>query len=477
MIQRVREEEMAVPEGGVRDTLDVTALIDRANIGAFHLRIIVLCAFVALLDGADTTSIAIAAAALAGKVAVQMSDFGVIFSAGTLGAMAGAMAFGPLADRFGRKRLLLVATVMFGAFTLLTAHAETYGSLMAFRFLAGLGLGGATPCFLALVSEYVPSRVRSTAVTVLFAAFPLGITLGGFLNSYLVAAFGWEAIFHVGGILPLLVAAVMAAVLPESPQFLIQRRKASIAAARIVRRLVPGADAARLAVASKQLAGVPVKHLFLEGRALATVLLWIPFFTAFGVLSVAVFFTPALLRTAGVPAAAAAGALVNAFHGLGALVGMAIAGRLVERYGAARALGTALLLGAGCTALLGFAVGSVPLAATATALVGLFLGIAGSGSIAVATLIYPPAIRATGIGWGIGMGRAGQVAGPLAASWLLVHADGRQMLLAMAAMLLASIIAVVLLGRSPSSAGVARPVLATDPDAPRPFELRRSSKH
>jgi AAHS family 4-hydroxybenzoate transporter-like MFS transporter len=239
---------MAEPEGGVRDTLDVTALIDRANIGAFQLRIIVLCAFVALLDGADTTSIAIAAASLAGKLAVQMRDFGVIFSAGTLGAMVGAMAFGPLADRFGRKRLLLVATVMFGAFTLLTAHAETYGSLMAFRFLAGLGLGGATPCFLTLVSEYVPSRMRSTAITVLWAAFPLGITLGGFLNSYLVAAFGWEAIFHVGGTLPLLVAAVLAAVLPESLQFLIQRRKASVAAARIVGRLAPSADAAHLTV-------------------------------------------------------------------------------------------------------------------------------------------------------------------------------------------------------------------------------------
>jgi MFS transporter, AAHS family, 4-hydroxybenzoate transporter len=468
---------MAVSEGDVRDTLDVTALIDRTNIGAFHLRIIVLCAFVALLDGADTTSIAIAAAALAGKLAVQMSDFGVIFSAGTLGAMVGAMTFGPLADRFGRKRLLVVATVMFGAFTLLTAHAESYRSLMAYRLLAGLGLGGATPCFLALVSEYVPSRMRSTAVTVLWAAFPLGIALGGFLNSYLVAAFGWEAIFHVGGILPLLVAAVLAAVLPESLQFLIQRDDASIAAAGIVRRLAPGAEGARLTVASEQSAGVPVKQLFLEGRALATVLLWIPFFTAFGVLSVAVFFTPGLLRTTGVPATAAAAALVNAFLGLGALVGMAIAGRLVERYGAVRTLGTALLLGAGCTALLGFAFGSVPLAATATALVGLFLGIAGSGSIAVATLIYPTAIRATGIGWGIGMGRGGQVAGPLIASWLLTHADGQQMLLAMAATLLASILAVVLLGWSASSAGISRAIAATDPDVPLPFDLERSSRH
>src|SRR5206468_11858188 len=123
-------------------------------------------------------------------------------------------------------------------------------------------------------------------------------------------------------------------------------------------------------------------------------------------------------------------------------------------------------VGSACTVLLGFGVTSVPLAATATTLVGLFLGVAGSGSIAVAAAIYPTAIRATGIGWGIGMGRAGQVVAPLIASWLLAHGDGQQMLMVMAAMLLASTIAVLLLARSAGLAGVARPVVVTGSGTP-----------
>ena len=456
-----------MPERNGADTVDVTALIDRGNLGGFQFRILVLCGLVAVLDGADTTAIAIAAAAIAGKLGVPMSDFGLIFSAGTLGAMLGAMAFGPLADRFGRKRLLLVTTVMFGVFTLLTAHADTYGHLMACRLLAGVGLGGATPCFLALVSEYVPSRMRGSTVSALWAAFPLGIMLGGFLNSYLVAAFGWESIFHVGGALPILVAAILGLALPESLQFLILRRSDRTKALAIVGRLAPGAagTTVRLAVTSQQAPGVPVKHLFAEGRAANTLLLWVPFFMAFGGLAVVVFFTPALLRSAGVPAAASAGALVNGFHGLGSLVGMAIAGRLIDRYGPSLILGTGLVLGAMCTVLLGFGVGTVALAATATALVGLFLGIAGSGSIAIAALIYPAAIRATGIGWGIGMGRGGQVVLPLIASWLLTQGDGREMLLVIAAMLMTSIAAVFLLGRL---TGQTRLVVAGGPDTASP---------
>jgi AAHS family 4-hydroxybenzoate transporter-like MFS transporter len=169
---------------------------------------------------------------------------------------------------------------------------------------------------------------------------------------------------------------------------------------------------------------------------------------AFGVLAVVVFFTPALLRSAGGPAAASAGALVNGFHGLGALLGTAVSGRLVQRYGPAVILGMGLLIGAVCTVLLGFSVTTVTLAAMATAMIGLFLGIAGAGSIAVAALLYPTAIRATGIGWGMGMGRAGQAVMPLIASWLLTQGDGEMMLLVMAAVLITSIIAVFLLGRS-----------------------------
>ena len=439
--------------------LDVTKLIDDGGLSRFQMAVVLLCGLVAILDGADTTSIAIAASTIAGLLNFPMSAFGVVFAAGTLGAMLGAMTFGPLADRFGRKRLLIVATVLFAIFTFLIAHATSYSTLVLYRFLAGLGLGGATPCFLALVSEYVPQRIRGTVVSVLWAAFPLGIMLGGFLNSYLVTTFGWQMIFYVGGVLPLLVAALLTLLLPESLQFLIGRSGDSLQAKRILARMAPEAlhrDAV-LTIARDTLPGAPVKHLFSEGRALSAVALWVPFFAAFGVLSAVVFFTPALLRSAaGVAAVASNGALVNAFHGLGALLGMALAGQLIDRLGAKRVLGAALVLGAACTAALGPSVASIPLAAAATALIGFFVGIAGSGCIALAAIIYPPEIRATGIGWGMAMGRAGQVVAPLVAGQIIgATGDGSVMLLVMAAALIVSILFVFLLGQGqrPAQAG------------------------
>jgi MFS transporter, AAHS family, 4-hydroxybenzoate transporter len=433
-------------------TLNVTALIDERGVSRFQIAVVSLCSLVAILDGADTTSIAIAASTIAGALNRPMSAFGLVFAAGTLGAMLGAMTFGVLADRFGRKRLLVIATVLFGIFTILVARVDSYSTLILYRVLAGLGLGGATPCFLALVSEYVPRQVRGTIVSVLWAGFPLGIMLGGFLNSYLVIAFGWQMIFYVGGALPLVVAALLRFMLPESLQFLIGRSGVdSSQARRILARMAPGAVGPPdvvLTIARDTLPGVPVKHLFSEGRALSTVSLWVLFFVSFGVLSVVVFFMPSLLHgAAGTTSAASSGALVNAFHGLGAL-GMALAGQLVDRLGARKALGAAVVLGAACAAALGPSVASVPLAATATALVGFFVGIAGSGCIALVAIIYPTEIRATGIGWGMAMGRGGQVVAPLVAGQVIAATgDGSTMLLGLAATLLISVFFVFLLGR------------------------------
>src|SRR6478736_918880 len=252
---------MSSSEGSA--TVDVGKLIDGAALGRFQISIVVLCALVAMLDGADTTSIAIAASTIAGLLNFPVSAFGLVFAAGTLGAMLGAMTFGPLADRFGRKRLLIVSTILFGIFTLLVAHAQSYSTLILYRAIAGLGLGGATPCFLALVSEYVPRQVRGTVVSVLWAAFPLGIMLGGFVKSYLVTAFGWQMIFYVGGVLPLIVAALLTLTLPESLQFLIGRRGNTAQARRILTRIAPGAvhQNTVLTVERDSLPGVPVKYL------------------------------------------------------------------------------------------------------------------------------------------------------------------------------------------------------------------------
>ncbi len=400
--------------------IDVTRLIDESPLSGFQIGIIVCCALVSALDGIDTQSIGVAAPFIAEGLGIKLADFGPVFSAALLGATIGAATFGPLADRLGRRTLLVFATTIFGIFTILTALADSVPMLYALRFLAGLGLGGATPCFIALTSEYAPARLRATLVTVMWSAFPLGAMLGGFLNQYLLGALGWRAIFYIGGVAPLVLAGVLMWYLPESIKFLLLQRNDSKAVAAIVARLGAVVSAASsFVVEEKRLTGVSIGHLFTQGRALGTLLLWVPFFMGFGILTVAVLWTPSLLRLNGISPANTA--FVVAFNGLGGFLGQSSAGWLIKRFGILPILFPAFILGAGATVGLGYGAASVVLAATFIGLIGLFMGFGTGGAIALAATIYPTSIRSTGVGWGMAMGRFGQIVGPLLTGILLGH--------------------------------------------------------
>ena len=399
--------------------VNITRLIDDAPLTRFQIGVIACCALVNLFDGADTQSIGVAAPFIADELGIAIADFKWIFSSALVGATLGAATFGPLADRFGRKTLLIAAAVLIGIFTILTALATSVPMLIAFRMLAGLGLGGATPCFIALTSEYAPARLRAALVTVMWAAFPLGGLTGGLLNSYLIPTIGWRAIFYIGGVAPLVIAVVLLLFLPESIKFLIARGKDTDAVRRIVARFrFPGVNpGARFVVDEEQLPGTPVRHLFTEGRMPGTLLLWVPFFTGFGILTVVTLWTPALLRLNGISGANTA--FVVAFNGLGAVIGQSSAGRLIQRFGILPVMLPGFLLGAAATVGLGYAASSVALAATFVGLVGLFLGFGTASAIALAAIIYPTPIRSTGVGWGMAMGRFGQIVAPFIAGALL----------------------------------------------------------
>jgi MFS transporter, AAHS family, 4-hydroxybenzoate transporter len=408
-------DQTALPTNQV----NVTRLIDEGPLTRFQIGTIVCCALVSALDGIDTQSIGVAAPFIADGLGIKIADFGLVFSAALLGATLGAASFGPLADFLGRKTLLIIAAVLFGVFTILTALANSIPVLLLFRLLAGIGLGGATPCFIALTSEYAPARLRATLVTLMWSAFPLGAMVGGLLNSYIITQMGWRAIFYIGGVAPLFLALLLFFYLPESIKFLLVRRNDNDAVRRIVARFrFPFVrDDAHFVVEEKRLPGASIRHLFTEGRALGTLLLWVPFFMGFGTLTVAVLWTPALLRLNGISPANTA--FVVAFNGLGGFIGQSTAGRLIERFGIGPILIPAFLLGATATVGLGYGASSVALAATFIGLIGLFMGFGTGGVIALSALIYPTSIRSTGVGWGMAMGRFGQIVGPLLAGILL----------------------------------------------------------
>lgn len=399
-------------------SLDITELVDNRPIGSFQKRTILLCALIAFLDGMDTQSIGIAAPFIVDSLHVPRAMLGMVFSAAILGAMLGALVVGSAADRFGRKRMLLLSVLVFGLGTIATSLANTYDGLLAIRFVTGIGLGGAAPCFLTLASEFTPRHRRAAITSVLWAAFPLGGMAGGFLNSWLIQRHGWHMIFLVGGIAPLVLALVIMLLLPESPSFLLGRRRQA-ALTNVATRLLqaPVADDTVFTMREEKVANPSFRMVFAEGRARMTLMLSVPFIMAFGTLAVLVLWTPSLLRDRGL--APSDTAIVIGFHGLGALIGMASAGRLIERFGAARILIPAMLLGAGCTALIGASATSLVPASALLALAGVFVGCAASGCIALAITSYPPGIRSTGIGWQMGMSRLGQVLAPLLTGALL----------------------------------------------------------
>lgn len=396
----------------VSSSLNVSRLIDERPISGLQIAVIALCGLINFFDGIDTQSIGVAAPFIAKSLDLTIPQLGPVFSAALLGAALGAIGFGAIADKVGRKRLLLIASVLIGVFTLLTAFAHSFGALMLCRFLAGIGLGGATPCFIALTAEYTPERHRATCVTLMWSSFPLGAMTGALVNSRLLEHFGWQMIFYIGGVLPLVIAVILAIRLPESLKFLIVRRNDTATARRILRRMGLGAiaDGTVLTADGDKTERASFASIFREGRALGTLLIWVPFFTGFGILTLTVLWTPSLMGMNGI--SPADGAFVVAFNGLGAFVGQAIAGRCIERFGIVPTMVPAFILGAAATIGLGYSVASVPAAALCIGLVGLFLGIGTAGAIALAAEIYPTAIRATGVGLSMAVGRFGQVCAP-----------------------------------------------------------------
>jgi AAHS family 4-hydroxybenzoate transporter-like MFS transporter len=393
--------------------VDVIDLIDRHPVTGFQVGVLILCMLVAALDGFDTQAIGYTAPAIAHQIGLPMPQFGQVGSAGLLGAAIGALSFGPLADIFGRKWFMIIAMIVFAIFSYLTSQSASLDELLAYRFFAGLGLGGVTPAFLAMGAELAPKRLRDVFVTVLFASFPGGGLIGSLTSAWVIPAFGWQAVFYIGAVAPIVIAIILTIWLPESVRFLLARGIRQNEVRRTLERIMPGEVPAGELVAPPDPArqGVPVKHLFTEGRAIPTVILWVPFFMVFMILVTVTFWTPAVLNSVGFSLSAAA--LIIGLNNLGSIIASAMSGWLVHRAGAFRVLIPGFILGGLCLAWFGQATSSVVTLGAASFLAGFFVGGTGTGLIAVAAGMYPTAIRSTGIGWAMGMGRVGQVFGPV----------------------------------------------------------------
>jgi MFS transporter, AAHS family, 4-hydroxybenzoate transporter len=392
----------------------VSELIDTRPLGALQIRILILCTLVALLDGLDLQSIGLAAPGIAADLHIPLPRLSAVFSAALAGLALGAFGFGLLADRIGRKAVLIGATACFGIFTICTALAPGFNELLALRFLAGLGLGGAMPSFISLTSEYCPRRWRAILVALLWAGFPLGGFVGGLLASWIIPAYGWQSVFWVGGVLPLVLCVVLVVALPESLGFLVAGGAPRERIASLLRQVFPSARIpadADFVLNEERGRGVPVVQLFAAGRAAGTALLWISFFIAFMMLVTNSAWAPILLKREGLGIKDAS--LAMAMFNLGSVIATSFAGLLIARAGAAVILPLVMIASAVSMALVGYVAPSVAMVVLLQGLFGMFMGGGSSGLIALAAIYYPTAIRSTGVGWAMGMGRVGSFTGPL----------------------------------------------------------------
>jgi len=398
------------------------AVVDQARFGSLQLSVTALCFVIALLDGFDTQSIAFVAPRIAEDWGLSPSSFGPMFSSGLLGLTIGALFLSPAADRYGRKAIILISTLIFGVFTLLTASASSMPQLLFLRFVTGIGLGAAMPNIIALTNEYAPERIRASLVTVMFCGFPLGSTIGGLLSSWLIARWDWHSVFLLGGIIPILLMPVLIILLPESVRFLVARGAPESRIAPIVRRIAPDVSPQRFIQSLKdeggsETNGFSVFQLFREGRAITTTLLWVVFFMNLLVMYFLVNWLPTLLKSAGLPLSLAI--LSTATLNFGGVIGGLILGKLLDKRKPHVILGIAFAASAVFILVISFAGLNLTVLLLGAALSG--FGVVGAqfGCNALAASIYPTTIRATGLGWALGIGRIGAIVGPLVGGLLL----------------------------------------------------------
>ncbi len=394
-------------------TLTVGEIIEQRSPGRYQIWTVVLCGLVLVLDGFDSQTINFIAPSVADSIHVSVKTFGPIFSAGLFGLMIAAMTTGPIADRWGRKWPVILSTLSFAFFSLLTVHVTSFRELLILRFLTGLGLGGAMPNVVALASEFVPKRILPQVVTLLFVGMPFGGVTCGLLSARMIPRWGWQSVLYLGGTIPLIIAILLMAGLPESIQFLAARGKNPRRVARILNRIAPEFAAANLRATPRDTRheGVPVIHLFTEGRAFGTILLWIPYFMNLLIIYFIGSWLPALLRQTGM--SVSAGATATAFFSFGGVFGCLFEGWIIKRRGAYLVLLTEFAVATLFVAALSKIPSSFALMLSITFTSGLMVIGAQAGLNALAANFYPTAVRSTGIGWALGVGRIGSIVGPL----------------------------------------------------------------
>jgi benzoate transport len=383
-----------------------------------QLTTVAICFLMNMLDGTNVMIISYTAPTLAKEFIINSQLMGFVFSAGLLGMVIGAMFIAPLADRIGRYALVLVSVILMGSTIFLTAFAQGVVHLIIFRILSGLGIGAMLASTATLASEYAPPKFKSLWVSLVMGGYPIGAVLSGLAVAALLPKYGWKMVFEFAGIATMITIPLIIFYMGESLDFLLKTQPAK-ALARLNKLLVKMylpvlSELPVLSIVDKQ--KNTVASLMVPNLKWGTIKLWIGIFMSFATLYFLTSWIPKLAAITGMSVSLAiyAGTIFN----LGAFGGIVTQGYLSARFGLRPTISCFLFFTALLMISFGYFTGSIAI----LVMIGLIgFGIQGGfvGLYSLAAEIYPTKIRATGVGWAIGLGRAGAIIGPVIGGMLI----------------------------------------------------------
>ncbi len=405
----------------VGKSLDVQSFINQQPLSRYQWRVVLLCFLIVFLDGLDTAAMGFIAPALSQEWGIDRASLGPVMSAALIGMVFGALGSGPLADRFGRKGVLVGAVLVFGGFSLASAYATNVDQLLVLRFLTGLGLGAGMPNATTLLSEYTPERLKSLLVTSMFCGFNLGMAGGGFISAKMIPAYGWHSLLVIGGVLPLLLALVLMAWLPESARFLVVRNRGTDKVRKTLSPIAPQvvAEAGSFSVPEqKAVAARNVFAVIFSGTyGLGTLLLWLTYFMGLVIVYLLTSWLPTLMRDSG--ASMEQAAFIGALFQFGGVLSAVGVGWAMDRFNPHKVIGIFYLLAGVFAYAVGQSLGNITLLATLVLVAGMCVNGAQSAMPSLAARFYPTQGRATGVSWMLGIGRFGAILGAWSGATLL----------------------------------------------------------
>ena len=407
--------------GGEPAVVNLAEFIDAQPLGGFQIRVALLCASVLFFESFDSNALGYIVPTLTRIWHLSPGAFGPIFASGFLGQLIGAVVAGPVADRIGRKTVLVAATVEFALGALATTQATSLQFLLIVRLVTGLGIGAALPNAVALCSEYSPTARRSTLLVLVLCGITLGSVAAGLIAAHVMPTHGWQSIFWIGGLIPLALTPLLVAGLAESPYLLAIRGNRDAEIARSLGRINTSAAAtlagARFVLREERGAGLSGTHLFRGGRALPTILLWIIVFMNSFEIYVFASWLPTLARATGLTEQASV--LTGVAMTVGGFLGTLAMGWLLDRFSIERMMAVNYAAAAGFIALLALVAGDRWSMTLVSVAAGFCIVGGQTGANALIAYRHPTYIRATALAWALGAARIASIIGPLLAGWII----------------------------------------------------------